>query len=74
MKAWKLLRQSVLQLCKNLLDTMKISGFLYGLIAILRRGYEIYFGISFDQALPLGPDQGHSAWIGLGLLRRFYLL
>jgi hypothetical protein len=59
MKAWKLLRQSVLQLCKNLLDTMKISGFLYGLIAILRRGYEIYFGISFDQALLVWP----SAWI-----------
>jgi|TARA_B110000046_G_C12887139_1_gene352686 hypothetical protein len=38
---------------------MKISGFLYGLIAILRRGYEIYFGISFDQALLVWP----SAWI-----------
>ena len=50
MKAWKLLRQSVLQLFKNLPDTMKISGFLYGLIAILRRGYEVYFGISCDQA------------------------
>ena len=59
MKAWKLLRQSVLQLCKNFLDTMKISGFLYGVIAILRRGYEIYFGISFDQALLVWP----SAWI-----------
>jgi len=38
---------------------MKISGFLYDLIAILRRGYEIYFGISFDQALLVWP----SAWI-----------
>lgn len=60
MKAWKLLRQSVLQLFKNLPDTMKISGFLYGLIAILRRGYEVYFGISFDQALSAGPEQGQS--------------
>ena len=58
MKAWKLLRQSVLQLFKNLPDTVKISGFLYGLIAILRRGYEVYFGISFDQALSMGPEQG----------------
>ena len=60
MKAWKLLRQSVLQLFKNLPDTMKISGFLYGLIAILRRGYEVYFGISFDQVLSAGPEQGQS--------------
>ena len=60
MKAWKLLRQSVLQLFKNLPDTMKISGFLYGLIAILRRGYEVYFGISCDQALSAGPEQGQS--------------
>ena len=65
MKAWKLLRQSVLQLFKNLPDTMKISGFLYGLIAILRRGYEVYFGISCDQALSAGPEQGQSinGWI-----------
>ncbi len=60
MKAWKLLRQSVLQLFKNLPDTMKISGFLYGLIAILWRGYEVYFGISFDHALSAGPEQGQS--------------
>ena len=60
MKAWKLLRQSVLKLFKNLPDTMKISAFLYGLIAILRRGYEVYFGISFDQALSAGPEQGQS--------------
>ena len=59
MKAWKLLRQSVLQLFKNLPDTMKISGFLYGLIVILWRGYEVYFGISCDQALSAGPEQGH---------------
>jgi hypothetical protein len=65
MKAWKLLRQSVLQLFKNLPDTMKISGFLYGLIAILRRGYEVYFGISFDQALSAGPEQGQfiNVWL-----------
>ena len=60
MKAWKLPRQSIVQLFKNLPDTMKISGFLYGLIAILRRGYEVYFGISFDQALSAGPEQGQS--------------
>ena len=60
MKAWKLLRQSVLQLFKNLPDTMKISGFLYGFIAILRRGYEVYFGISCDHALSAGPEQGQS--------------
>ena len=59
MKAWKLLRQSVLQLFKNLPDTMKISGFLYGLIAILRRGYEVYFGISFDRRCPQDPNKAN---------------
>ena len=44
---------------------MKISGFLNGLIAILRRGYEVYFGIRFDQALSAGPEKGQfiNGWL-----------
>lgn len=58
MKAWKLLRQLVLRRFRNLLDAMKISGILFGLIVILWRGYAVYYGISFDQVLPVGPEQG----------------
>lgn len=56
---------------------MKISGFLYGLIAILRRGYEVYFGIIFDQVLSAGPEQGQSinGWLWpSAVIYRFYLL